>query len=202
MLTGMAYPSPEYPDTAAAMAALSVSSRFCSPALLNHSLRSYVWGAMYARAHGIAFDDELYYVSALLHDTGLTEPFDSHRLSFEEAGGCVAWVVGVAAGWSADRAMRAEQIIVAHMRDRVTAVEDPESHLLQVATSWDVSGRGSEEFAEADRRMVLDRHPRLGFGPEFMRAFEDQARRKPHGAAAEAVDSGIAARVSANPLDG
>jgi hypothetical protein len=39
---------------------------------------------MYAAAHGIAFDDELYYVSALLHDSGLTEPFDSHRLAFND----------------------------------------------------------------------------------------------------------------------
>jgi len=35
----------------------------------------------------IAFDDELYYVSALLHDLGLTDPFDSQRLAFEVAGG-------------------------------------------------------------------------------------------------------------------
>ena len=44
-------------------------------------------GAMYGAAHGIAFDDELYYVSALLHDIGLTDAFDSHRVPFEEAGG-------------------------------------------------------------------------------------------------------------------
>jgi hypothetical protein len=53
---------------------------------------------MYGAAHGIAFDDELYYVSALLHDIGLTEPFDSRRVSFEEAGGDLAWLFGVAAG--------------------------------------------------------------------------------------------------------
>ena len=88
-----------FPVTPAAEAALSVATRFCSPALLNHCIRSYLWGAMYGTAHGIAFDDELYYVAALLHDTGLTEAFDSHRLPFEEAGGQLAWVFGVAAGW-------------------------------------------------------------------------------------------------------
>src|SRR5689334_23087910 len=69
-----------FPVTPAAEAALSVATRFCSPALLNHCVRSYLWGAMYGTAHGIAFDDELYYVAALLHDIGLTEAFDSHRL--------------------------------------------------------------------------------------------------------------------------
>ena len=88
-----------FPQTPAATAALSVAARFYSPALLNHCIRSYLWGAMYAAAHGIAFDDELYYVSALLHDIGLTDAFDSHRVPFEEAGGDLAWVFGVAAGW-------------------------------------------------------------------------------------------------------
>jgi hypothetical protein len=62
-----------FPQTPAATAALSVAARFYSPALLNHCVRSYLWGAMYGAAHGIAFYDELYYVSALLHDIGLTD---------------------------------------------------------------------------------------------------------------------------------
>ena len=51
-----------FPHTPAATAALSVATRFYSPALLNHCVRSYLWGTMYGAAHGIAFDDELYYV--------------------------------------------------------------------------------------------------------------------------------------------
>ena len=84
---------------------------------------------MYGAAHGITFDDELYYVSALLHDIGLTKVFDSHTVEFEEAGGDLAWVFGVAAGWSADRAARATEIIVLHMRDDVSPAADPESHI-------------------------------------------------------------------------
>ncbi len=87
-----------FPQTPAATAALSVATRFYSPALLNHCVRSYLWGTLYASAHGIAFDDELLYVSAMLHDIALTDSFDSHRVAFEEAGGDLAWVFGVAAG--------------------------------------------------------------------------------------------------------
>ena len=49
-----------FPQTPAATAALSVATSFYSPALLNHCVRSYLWGTMYGAAHGIAFDDELY----------------------------------------------------------------------------------------------------------------------------------------------
>jgi HD domain-containing protein len=191
-----------FPVTPAAEAALSVATRFCSPALLNHCIRSYLWGAMYGTAHGIAFDDELYYVAALLHDIGLTEAFDSHRLPFEEAGGQLAWVFGVAAGWPAERAARVSEIIMLHMRDDVAPADDPESHILQVATTWDVAGRRPEEFPPDARAGMLARYPRLGFGAEFLACFEDQARRKPGSAAAASVDKDVAGRIAANPLEG
>ncbi|WP_431233417.1 cyanamide hydratase [Mycolicibacterium psychrotolerans] len=190
-----------FPTTTAATAAASVATRFYTQALFNHCARSYLWGVKYAAAHGITFDDELYFVSAMLHDLALTDPFDSHLVAFEEAGGDLAWVFGVAAGWPADRAARAEEIIVLHMRSDVPANVDPESHLLQVATAWDVAGRRPEEFDAQTRAEVLEQYPRLGFGEEFLACFEDQARRKPAGAAAAAVGSNGTARIRSNPLD-
>jgi hypothetical protein len=192
----------DFPQTQAATAALSVAARFYSPALLNHCVRSYSWGAMYGAAHGIAFDDELLYVTAMLHDIALTDAFDSHRMPFEEAGGELAWVFGTAAGWPADRAARALEIIVLHMRDDVSSTADPESHLLQVATSWDVVGRRPEEFPAAARTELLVRYPRLGFGSEFLACFEDQAGRKPGSAAATSIAKNAAVLMTANPLDG
>jgi len=189
-----------FPETPTAAAALSVATRFYSPALFNHCVRSYLWGAMYGAAHGISFDDELYYVSALLHDIGLTEAFDNQQLAFEDAGGQLAWVFGVAAGWPEERATRAAEIIVLHMRDDVSPEADPEAHLLQVATSWEVAGRHREEFPLEARVEPLARYPRLGFGAEFLTCFEDQARRKPDSAAAVSVRKDLAGRIAANPL--
>jgi hypothetical protein len=189
------------PQTPPATAALAVACRFYSPALLHHCQRSYLWAAKYGETHGIAFDEELLYVSAMLHDLGLTDAFDSHRVDFEVAGGNLAWVFGVAAGWSAERAARAEEIIVLHMRPDVPADVDAEAHLLQVATSWDVAGRRPEEFPEPLRAVILGRHPRQGFGGEFIAHFEDQARRKPNSAAAASIASDGAGRIRANPLD-
>src|SRR3954453_2035947 len=186
-----------FPQTPTARTALSVATHFYSPALLNHCVRSYLWGGAYAGAHGIGFDDELYYVSAMLHDIALTDPFDSHKIAFEEAGGDLAWVFGTATGWSDDRAARAREIIVLHMREDVAAAADPESHLLQVATSWDVVGLRPEEFSPAGRTEVLGSYPRLGFGAEFTACFEDQAQRKPGSAAAASVASNGAQRIAA-----
>jgi len=192
----------EFPQTPAATAALAVATRFYTPALLNHCVRSYLWGTMYGAAHGITYDDELLYVSAMLHDIGLTDAFDSHRLPFEEAGGELAWVFGVAAGWPADRAARATEIIVLHMRGDISAAADPESHILQVATSWEIVGRRPEKFPAEARAELLARYPRDGFGSEFLACFNDQAKRKPGSAAAASVANDVDGRIKANPLDG
>ena len=190
------------PEDQVSLAALEVAKAYCSPSLLNHSVRSYLWAAAYGRLHRISFDVELLYVSALLHDLGLVIPFDSHTLPFEEAGGHVARVFGAGAGWPSARCERAAEIIVRHMRADVDPQTDAEGHLLQIATSLDISGRGLEKWPTELRLEVLDRLPRLVLGEEFLRRFEDQASRKPDSSAAAAMRSGIAGRIIANPLDG
>src|SRR5215208_7871860 len=191
----------EIPVTPAFHAALEVATAYCSPALLNHSVRAYLWAAGYGLGRGIAFDAELLYVSAMLHDLALVQEFDNQSLPFEEAGGHVAWVFGAAAGWPLERRRRAAEIIVRHMWDAVDVATDAEGYLLELSTAMDISGRRTEDIPPDLRADVLARYPRLGLGEEFIRYFEDQARRKPLCLAAKFVRSGLAARVAANPLE-
>ena len=51
----------EIPVSPACRAALDVATAYCSPALLNHSVRAYLWAAGYGFERGIAFDAELLY---------------------------------------------------------------------------------------------------------------------------------------------
>jgi HD domain-containing protein len=192
---------PPLPDTPDARAALEVATAYCSRALVNHCVRSYLWAAWYGVEHGIGFDAELLYVSAMLHDIGLVPEFDSHTVAFEEAGGHVAWVFGAGAGWPLQRRTRAAEIIVRHMWDTVDPAIDPEGHLLEIATGLDISGRNPDSWPAELRSMVVEQLPRLTLGEEFVRCFRDQARRKPTSSAAAAVDSGIADRIAANILD-
>ncbi|MBW5482590.1 HD domain-containing protein [Streptomyces bambusae] len=185
----------------AAGAARELAAEYADEALLNHSVRSYAFGAEYARAHGLAFDEELLYVAALLHDLGLTAPFDSHTLPFEEAGGHVARALTTGLGWPAARRARAAEVIVLHMREDVTAAEDVESHLLQVGTSADVSGLRVPEFDPSFVESLLTAHPRLGFGASFLSLMQSQATRKPDCAAAHLIEGGVATRIARNPLD-
>lgn len=189
------------PGGVACEGALRVCAEYADAALLNHSVRSYFFGAAYARERGIAFDAELLFVSAALHDLGLVPAFDSHTLPFEEAGGHVARVFGAGLGWSAERRDRAAEIIVLHMRDDVSADKDPESHLLQVGTSADVSGLRVPDFGGDFVAELMDRYPRAGFGAAFVGLFEEQGRRKPECAAGVWIVGGGAGRVAGNPLE-
>ncbi|MFD8529907.1 HD domain-containing protein [Streptosporangium canum] len=190
------------PETSAARGALEVATAYCSPALRNHSVRAYLWAAAYAGMNGIAFDAELLYVSSMLHDIGLVKEFDSHTVPFEEAGGHLAWVFAAGAGWPVERRVRASEVIVRHMWDKVDLAEDPEGHLLELSTALDISGRRPEDFPAGLRAEVLERYPRLGIGEEFIACFRDQAGRKPDSLAAAFVRGGVADRIRANALDG
>ena len=189
------------PDTAASAAALEVASAYESPALLNHSLRAYVWAAAHGMTRGIGFDPELLYVAALFHDLGLVPVFDSYAVSFEEAGGHVARVFAAGAGWPAERRERLAEVIIRHMWRRVDVSADPEGYLLQRATATEIVGTNLDDFTLGFRAAVLARHPRLDLTEEFLACLEAQAKRKPDSSAAVSVRSGLSTRMAGNPLD-
>ncbi|MDQ0381201.1 HD domain-containing protein [Amycolatopsis thermophila] len=189
------------PDSAVCSAAVDVAETYASPALLNHSFRSYTWAAAYGTAQGLAFDPELLFVAALLHDIGLVAEFDSHTVPFEVAGGSVAWVFAAGAGWSRDRRRRVSEVVVRHMGTEVDPAQDPEGFLLARATGVDITGRNVDDFPAGFRAEVLQRYPRLGLVEEFVRCFEDQAKRKPDSSAAAAIGNDLAARMARNPLE-
>ncbi len=189
------------PDTQVARLALAVSGRYASAALHAHGVRSYLWASACASLTGTAFDEELLFVASVLHDLGLTAPFDSHGLPFEQAGGEVAWVFSAGAGWPEDRRRRVREVVVAHMLPSVDPAEDPEGHLLEVGTSIDVSGAGLELIPVELQREVVRDWPRGALATEFGACIRQQAERKPTSRAAAAVAAGIAERLGANPLE-
>jgi hypothetical protein len=189
------------PETAAALTAAQVARRYCSSALYAHSVRSYLWGVAYARRADLGFDLELFYVAAMLHDVGLTRPFDAHQMPFEEAGGQLAWVFGAAAGWAEERRTRVAQVIEKHMWPSVDPAEDVEGHLLEVATGIDISGRGLDLVPAPLQREVVTAWPRLDLATEFAECLRVQGERKPTSRAAALTRAGLADAMRDHPLE-
>jgi len=191
----------EIPDTPACAYAYEVMEAYLSPALRNHSMRSYLWAAALGTSRGIAFDPELLYVASVLHDLGLVKEFDNHTEPFEVAGGHVGWVFAAGAGWPAERRKRVSEVVVRHQLQDVDPAEDPEGFLLMMSTGFDIAGRAAEEYPDSLRSEVLERWPRLDLADQFLRCFQDQAGRKPDSTAAGALRSNLAARMAENPLE-
>ncbi|RKR72971.1 cyanamide hydratase [Frondihabitans australicus] len=178
------------PPTPTAALALETVRAMADPGLVNHCLRSYAWGVARADALGLDYDAELLFVSSMLHDLGVVPLFDSHDQPFEDAGGAVGWVFAAGAGWPADRRERVREVIQRHMLPSVDPADDPEGHLLEVATSFDVRGAGADGWAPTLVADVLRRAPRLDFGDRFTGLIAAQARRKPASQARRLHDAG------------
>ncbi|MBF4601714.1 HD domain-containing protein [Frigoribacterium sp. VKM Ac-1396] len=189
------------PPSPVASRALEAAAVVSSPALLAHSRRSAALAVDLGRREGLTFDHELLFVAAALHDVGLAGPFDSHAEPFERAGAEVARVFASGAGWSADRAQRLVDVIVRHAWPAVSATFDVEGHLLERATSLDVSGVGVDDWPAELVAALVDRVPRDGFGVEFGGLMSTQAHRKPGSEAARTIRAGMRDRIAANPLD-
>jgi hypothetical protein len=189
------------PPTEVAARARAVTEAHASPALLGHSERSWALAAELGRHESVPFDAELLYVASLLHDLGLVPSFDAHAVEFEHAGGAVARVFGAGAGWPEARQRRLAEIVERHMWVSVDVALDPEAHLLERATSLDVSGVGGADWDDAFVASLVVAVPRLGFAAEFAAAIGEQAERKSAGEAGRAVRGGMPARIAANPLD-
>ena len=111
--------------------------------LLNHSVRSYCWGATIGVGEGWTFDRQVLWTASLLHDQGLTT-LPRNDDCFEVAGGARArrWLVRV--GMAPEAAETVERVIVLHMQRLVALDDGVEAVLLDRATSLDVRGAGFE----------------------------------------------------------
>ena len=166
------------PDTAVARRCEELCREASSPSLANHCFRSYAWGALLGIRDGLAWDAELLYAAAMLHDIGLTPAYDRGGC-FERDGADAAREILGGLGWEDARAGAAADAIYLHMH---TVGEDdtPEARLLDLGTAVDVRGVRLADVPAAPRALVLDLFPRLGFKEHFIELFEDQARRKPN----------------------
>jgi len=186
------------PDTSATRQAEDICRAVLDTSLVNHSYRAYAWGALLGVAERLAFDAELLYVAALLHDIGLTERFDRGGC-FESDGADAAKELLLEVGWPSDRAERAASAIYLHMHE-VDETDDPEALLLSYGASLDVTGRRFDEIDGRAREQILDMYPRLSFKQRFFELLFDQAARKPQCVTYAYMESGLGERILAAPF--
>jgi hypothetical protein len=155
------------PDSTIAQEAEDLARSVSSDTLFNHAMRSYWFAELFAQQEGIKVDSELMFLSAVLHDLGLTEHFvGRHR--FEIEGATAARTFLLDRGVSEERAQSVWDNIALHTWD-VNEFRGDTSRIMQWGVAYDVSGVQDAALDPADVGEVLRRYPRLN----FKRAFND-----------------------------
>ena len=162
-------------------AAAERAQHLLTPALLNHSFRTYAFGSALGDLEGLAVDAELLFTAALLHDTGL--PTRDRDVDFTRNSARTAQEVAAQVGLSKAATETICTAITLHHSPGVTPAHGPVAYLLSAGAAVDVLGLRSWQLPPDILASVVEQHPRLGFKQEFSAAFRDEAARVPRGRA-------------------
>ncbi len=187
------------PDSTFAGRARELIGDVAEPFLVNHSFRAYAWAVELALHDELAFDPEILYVSAALHDIGLTPAYDIGGC-FEIDGAIEAERFSLANGQPAPRARAIYDVIALHMSDPAPG-QTNEVNLLSESTGTDVSGWRLGDVRPASIPAIVAAFPRLEFKRDFAACFVDQATRKPHCSVAAMVNSGKLEAIARAPFE-
>lgn len=192
----------EPPDTPLVRDVVALAESVYPVPLLEHCLRCWWWGSMLSTLDGLDVNDELLYVSCLLHDLTLTEPYRSGEAScFAVHGGDITFTTLAGYGAPTVFAERAAEAVTAHMNVRVSHDLGAEARALHAAAHLDVGGARARELPREAIERVVARHPRDGFTACFLDLMRIEAALRPRSRAAMLWRLGMRLPASFNPLD-
>lgn len=188
------------PDTRIAVEATQLVQKCSPPWLLNHCLRSYFFGMAVGRHINRNPDVECFYLSAMLHDLGLTKTYDSDG-SFELNGARAAHQFVMQQGYAEDKAALVHEAIALHTYVGESHKREPEIALVHFGAGVDVIGYRAEDIEMSTFSDIVKRYPRLGFTEQMSLALTDQVGRKPGCSIAGHVALGFLKKLKQAPFN-
>ncbi len=168
------------PDSTIVQKAMRLAQNACPPYLLNHSLRTFLLGALVGRARGQHFDGEILLLACILHDLGLTDRYQGD-LPFEIQGAQAARQFLQENSYSENKIQIVWDGIAMHPL-AIGQFKQPEIALVGEGAGADVLGPDLSEIKKADVDEVVKAFPRLGFKVAFVDTCADVVRKHPRGA--------------------
>ncbi|HXY76649.1 MAG TPA: hypothetical protein VEH54_07045 [Steroidobacteraceae bacterium] len=169
------------PQTPRALAAAAYARTSCPAFLFNHSMRTYLFGALQLRGAQHEYRAEDAFISAAFHDLGLLPAFETPKGSFETDGADAAerWALShEGSAVEADRIWHAVQ-----MHDgpwALTRRQGSEARLVALGAGIDVYGPDPGELEPRALEEVLAAFPRLDFKRQFTALLSAHCERKPN----------------------
>ena len=165
-------------DTSLVHDAVDLARSASEPYLFNHVMRSWLFGVLIAERAKPAPDPELFAVSNILHDLGLTERFSAHE-RFEVDG------ANAARSFLKERGIPAQQIqlvwdsIALHTTRSIALHKEAEVVLTHSGIAVDVIGAGLDQIPKDKVLAILAEFPRLSMKNQFRDGLCNSIRQKP-----------------------
>jgi hypothetical protein len=164
-------------DSAVAKRATELARESSPEFLFNHSMRTYLFGALIGHSKGFRFDDELVFLASILHDIGLTEKYMG-SLPFEIQGAQAASDFLKQQGVSESQ----REIVWDGIALHASAFGDfkrPEISLVGTGAGCDVIGPDFNHVNRQQVEEVVRAFPRLNFKSEFVKTCASVVKRYP-----------------------
>lgn len=163
-----------WPDSALARAAEEEARDVLTPHVLQHSYRTYLFALTLAAVDGVRVDEELGYVSCLLHDLTLEHPTPGR--CFAVTGAERAERFALAHGAAPERAATIGAAVAGHITPGAAEDLGDPAGFVSAGAALDVIGARMEATDPAFVRAVLQRHPRLEFKRHMRAALTTEGR--------------------------
>jgi hypothetical protein len=170
------------PDSGLTKKATQLVAEVSPDFLYNHCIRTYLFAEALGQRDNLKYDRELLYLSAVMHDLGLTKSFtDKQRFEVDGADAARAFVIKH--GLAEEKAEIVWDAIALHTSIGIASRKQPEIALVHVAAGMDVFGQRLQDITPESVEKILDSYPRLGFNKEVMNLFIENIKVKPQVAA-------------------
>lgn len=179
-ITGKVIAGIKIPDSAIARQATELLQEHASTLLYNHSLRTFIFGALNGQQNKTRYNTELLYVSAMFHDLGLTSHYRTDDKRFEIDGANAARDFLRGHGISSRSLQLVWDAIALHTSPGIAEYKETEVALLNYGAALDVIGKGYEQLSQSNREEIIEQFPRNELKNNIINTFFDGFKHKVH----------------------
>jgi hypothetical protein len=184
---------PDLIDTAVAQAAIRLSQSTESPAVFNHSVRSYLFGELMAEHDGMRpgadYDSETLFLGCVLHDLGAGTAAEG-KTRFEVEGADLAAALLTAHGCERSVVDAVWEAIALHTSFGIAERRGPICYLVNAGVGADF-GRNAELIDGQTAAAIHHRYPRLSMATTLIDAIVEHAQRSPEAAPPYTLSAGL-----------
>ena len=168
----------QHPDTKICLAALDLVRDYSPPFLFNHVMRTYAFGRAAGALQNAQYDDEMFFLGAILHDLGLVEEFiGADRFEIDGADAAANFLSRQ--GYSDKKIAVIWDAIALHTTPGIPQRKQAEIALVQLGAGIDVGAVPRALVTPETVDIILAEYPRLGYKKALLEAMGAVIRKKP-----------------------